>query len=114
MLKTEAFLSFLLILMGSIDCLTTVIGFQYSKANELNPLMANILRANIGDFLVLKIGITIFTALTYILANRMIMAVRIKTGVPLEHTLKLVKVAYIGIVLFLVVVVTNNLLILAT
>ena len=61
MQKTEAFLGFFLILMGSIDCLTTVIGVLYHGATELNPFMTGIVNSNIGDFLVVKIAATVFT-----------------------------------------------------
>ena len=70
MLKTEVILSFLLILMGSIDCLTTVVGVLYSGATELNPFMAGIVSTNIGAFLAVKIAATLLIAFTYFLANR--------------------------------------------
>jgi hypothetical protein len=113
MLKTEVFLSFLLILMSSIDCLTTVIGFVYLRASELNPFMASILSANIGAFLFVKIGTTIFVVFTYILANRLLMKARSKTGKSFKYSLKLIKAVYMGIVFFLVIVVANNLLVLS-
>jgi Domain of unknown function (DUF5658) len=112
MQKTEVFLGFLLILMGSIDCLTTVIGVLYSGAAELNPFMAGIVSTNIGVFLVVKIAATIFTALTYILANKTLMKTKNKSTKSFKYSLKLIKVAYTGIILFLVIVVANNFLIL--
>ncbi|MGD0645708.1 MAG: DUF5658 family protein [Candidatus Bathyarchaeia archaeon] len=112
MLKTEVFLSFLLILMGSIDCLTTVIGVLYSGAAELNPFMAGIVSTNIGVFLLMKIAATILIAFTYILANRTLMKTQNKTSRSFKYSYKLLKVAYSGIIVFLVIVVANNLLIL--
>jgi hypothetical protein len=100
--------------MGSIDGLTTAIGFLYSRGTELNPFMASILSVNIGAFFVVKIGITIFTAFTYVLANKILIRAKSKTGMSFKYSLKLIKAAYSGIVLFLVIVVTNNLLILST
>ena len=58
MLKREIIPSLLLILMGAIDCVTTVIGVLYSGAKELNPFMAGIVSTNIGAFLVVKIAAT--------------------------------------------------------
>jgi len=49
-LKSDVFPSFMLILMGSIDCLTTVIGVLYFGAAELNPLMTGIVSTNIAAF----------------------------------------------------------------
>ena len=112
MLKTEVVLGFLLIVMGSIDCLTTVIGVLYAGASELNPFMTGIVSTNIGAFLVVKIAATTFTAFTYILANRTLMKTRDKSTKSFKYSLKLIRVAYGGIIVFLVIVVTNNFLIL--
>ena len=56
--------------MGSIDCLTTVIGVLYFGAAEMNPLMADIVSTNIFAFLALKISATFLIGFTYILAKR--------------------------------------------
>jgi hypothetical protein len=112
MQKTEVFLGFLLILLGSIDCLTTVIGVLYSGATELNPFMAGIVSTNIDAFFVVKIAATIFTAFTYILANKTLMKTKNKSAKSFKYSLKLIKVAYTGIIVFLVIVVANNFLIL--
>jgi hypothetical protein len=112
MQKTEAFLGFFLILMGSIDCLTTVIGVLYHGAIELNPFMTGIVNSSIGDFLVVKIAATIFTAFTYILANRTLMKTQNKSTKIFKYSLKLIKATYVGIIMFLVIIVANNFLIL--
>ncbi len=112
MLKTEVFLGSLLMLVGSIDCLTTVIGVLYRGATELNPFMTGIVSSNIGDFLVVKIAATVFTAFTYILANRILMKTKNKSTKAFKYSLRFIKVAYIGIIVFLAIVVANNFLIL--
>ena len=112
MLKTEVIPSFLLIFMGSIDCLTTVIGVLYSGATELNPFMAGIVSTNIGAFLVVKIAATLLIAFTYILANRTLMKTQNKSSKSFKYSSKFLKVAYAGIMVFMVIVVANNLLIL--
>ncbi len=112
MLKTEVMLSFLLILMGSIDCLTTVVGVLYSGATELNPFMAGIVSTNIGAFLAVKIAATILIAFTYFLANRTLTKTPNKGSKSFKYSYKLVKVAYAGIMVFMIIVVANNLLIL--
>jgi hypothetical protein len=112
MLKTEVFPSFLLIFMGSIDCLTTVIGVLYFGAVELNPFMAGIVSTNIGAFLVVKLAATILIAFTYILANKTLMKTQNKSTKSFKYSCKFLKVAYAGILAFLVIVVANNLIIL--
>ncbi|MGD0406534.1 MAG: DUF5658 family protein [Candidatus Bathyarchaeia archaeon] len=112
MLKTEVFPSFLIIFMGSIDCLTTVIGVLYFGAAELNPFMAGIVSTNIGAFLVVKLAATILIAFTYILANKTLMKTQNKSTKSFKYSCKFLKVAYAGILAFLVIVVANNLIIL--
>jgi membrane protein DedA with SNARE-associated domain len=112
MIKTEAIPSFLLVLMGTIDCLTTVIGVVYSGASELNPIMAGIVSTNIGAFLAVKILGTILIALTYVIANKALMKSQNKTTKSFKISCKLLKVGYGGIITFLCIVVANNLIIL--
>ena len=112
MLITKAIPSLFLILMGSIDCLTTVIGVLYSGAKELNPFMAGIVSTNIGAFLAVKITATLFIAFTYILANRTLIKTPNKSSKSFKYSSKFLKVAYAGIMVFMVIVVANNLLIL--
>ena len=54
-LKAEIVPSFLIILLGSLDAITTVVGVLYFEAAELNPLMNGIVNTSILAFLVLKI-----------------------------------------------------------
>ena len=112
MLKTEAIPCFLLIFMGSIDCLTTVIGVLYSGATELNPFMAGIAQTNIGAFLVVKIAVTLFVAFTYVLANRTLMKSQNKSSRAFKFSSRFLKFAYVGIIVFMIIVVANNLLVL--
>ena len=112
MLMKEIIPSLLLILMGSIDCLTTVIGVLYSGAKELNPLMEGVVSTNIGAFLVVKIAATLLIAFTYFLANRTLTKTPNKNSKSFKYSYKLVKVAYAGIMVFMIIVVANNLLVL--
>lgn len=112
MLRRESLTSFLLIFMGSIDCLTTVIGVLYFGAAELNPFVAGIVSTNIGAFLVVKLAATILIAFTYILANKTLMKTQNKSTKSFKYSCKFLKVAYAGILAFLVIVVANNLIIL--
>jgi len=112
MLKADIIPSLLLIIMGSIDCLTTVIGVIYSGASELNPMMAGIVNTNIGAFLVVKLAATIFIAMAYILANKILMNTPNKNSRTFKFSYKMLRIGYIGIIGFLAIVVANNLIIL--
>ena len=112
MLKATIIPSLLLILMGSIDCLTTVVGILYSGAKELNPLMAGIASTNIGAFLAVKIAATLLIAFTYVLANRTLTNTPNKSSKSFKYSYKLVRLAYVGIMIFMTIVVANNLLVL--
>lgn len=111
-LKAEVFPSFILILMGSIDCLTTVIGVLYFGAIELNPLMAGLVNTNMLSFLVLKIAATFFIGFTYIVAKRTLNKTLNKNTKSFRYSRVLLNVGYAGLVLFLVVIIANNLSIL--
>lgn len=111
-LKSEVFPSFILILMGSIDCLTTVIGVLYFGAAELNPLMAGIVSTNIAAFLALKISATFLIGFTYILAKRSLNRTPNKESKSFKYSNRFIKVAYTGLTVFLFIVIVNNLTIL--
>jgi membrane protein DedA with SNARE-associated domain len=111
MLKTELLPSVLLIIMGSLDCFTTVIGITFAGAKELNPFMAGIVNSNIGAFLAIKIVATFIVAFSYIVARQVISTADKKTKI-FQYSSKLIKIVYVGLLAFLVLVVVNNLLIL--
>jgi hypothetical protein len=113
-LKSDAFPSFILILMGSIDCLTTVIGVLYFGAAEMNPLMTGIVSTNIVAFLALKISATFLIGFTYILAKRSLNRTLNKESKSFKYSNRLMRVAYTGLMIFLFIVILNNLIILLT
>jgi len=112
MLRKEVIPSLLIILMGSIDCVTTVIGVFYSGDRELNPLMAGIVSNGIGTFLAVKIGATIFIALTYIFARQVLMQIPDKNGRVFHYSFKFLTFAYAAVIGYLFLAVANNLLVL--
>jgi Domain of unknown function (DUF5658) len=107
-LKSEVFPSFILVLLGSIDCLTTVIGVSYFGAAELNPIITGIVNTNIIAFLTLKILATFFIGFTYILAKRTLNKTIDKESKSFKYSNRLMKVAYSGVTIFLTVVAINN------
>ncbi len=112
MLKTEIIPSVLLIIMGAIDCITTVIGVLYSGAVELNPFLAGIVSTNIGAFLAVKLAATMIVAFSFVLANNALMKTQNKNSKSFVYSSRLLKISSIGLVVFLTVVVMNNIIIL--
>jgi hypothetical protein len=107
-LKSEAFPSFFIILLGSIDALTTVIGVLYFGAAELNPFMTGIIGTNIMAFLAIKISATFLIAFTYILAKRTLNKAMDKSTKSFRNSSMIMKGAYAGVVIFLLITVINN------
>lgn len=112
MLKAQIIPSLLLIIMGSIDCVTTVIGILYRGASELNPFMAGIVSTNIGAFLVIKLAATMIAAFSFVLANKTLMKTPNKSTRIFSYSSKLIKIASASLLVFLVIVVANNIIIL--
>jgi hypothetical protein len=111
-LKADLFPSFLIILLGSIDCLTTVIGVMYFGASELNPFMTGIVSSSIAIFLAIKISATCLIGFTYIYAKRILNQSMDKTTKAYKISCKGVKIAYAGVMVFLILTVLNNFLVL--
>jgi hypothetical protein len=112
LLRTKNISSLLLIFMGSLDCLTTVIGTLYFGTIELNPLIAGLVSTNLPAFVIIKLTVTICAGLTFILAEKTLMKSTDKEGRAFTFTHNIIRIAYAGIVLFLVIVVANNIIVL--
>ena len=111
-LKSEVFPSLFLILMGTIDAITTVVGVLYFGASEINPLMTGIVNTNIIAFLVLKIFATLLIGFTYTLAKRTLNKTLNKETRTFRISNRVIKIAYAGLTVFLIMTVINNLLVL--
>jgi hypothetical protein len=113
MMKISGYPTLVLALMGSMDCVTTVIGILYFGAVELNPFIAGVVSTNLPAFVILKLTTTVFVCLILIQAEKILMRSENKTTKAFQWTHKLLRVAYIGMIAFMVVVVANNLYVLA-
>ena len=111
-LKSEAFPSLFIIVLGSIDCLTTAIGVLYSSAVELNPFMTGIVQTNLMAFFAIKISATFLIGFTYILAKRSLNKTMDKSTKNFKYSNWFMKGAYAGLLIFLIATVINNLLVL--
>ncbi len=102
--------SLFLILLGSLDCLTTVIGTLYFGTRELNPLIAGLVYSDIPAFVALKLSITIGVGLIFILAQKTLMQTKDKDNRSFKIAFRMLRIAYFGIAIFLAIVVINNVL----
>jgi hypothetical protein len=114
MMKIKTYPTLMLALMGSMDCITTVIGILYFGAVELNPLIANVVSTNLPAFVALKLTTTIFVCLIFVQAEKILMKTQDKTSKAFVWAHRTLKLAYAGVIVFLVVVVVNNSIVLAT
>ncbi len=111
-IKAEVLPSFLIILLGSIDCVTTIIGVMYFGASELNPFMTGIVNSSISVFLMLKISATFLIGFTYLLAKKTLNESMDKGSKTFKYSSKLMKVTYAGLMVFLLITIINNLVVL--
>jgi hypothetical protein len=112
-MHVRSYPTLLLVLMGSIDCITTIIGTLYFGAVELNPFMAGVVTSNIAAFVVLKLTTTLMICLIFFQAEKILMKTHDKSSKAFSRTQKILRVAYAGVIVFLVVVVANNTIVLA-
>jgi len=114
MLRLQPYPSLLLVFVGTMDCLTTVIGIAYFGAVETNPFMAGMATANLPAFAALKLATTVFVSLIFVKAEKILMQTRDKSSRAFVWTKRILVASYIGVVVFLAIVVANNVLVLAS
>lgn len=96
-----------MVLMGTIDCVTTAVGILYYGAVELNPVMATVV-SNVPLFMALKLSATFCMGGTCVLANKILNSASDKTTKSFRYGSIGIKIAYLGLVAFMIVVVVNN------
>jgi uncharacterized membrane protein len=111
-LKSAVFPSFFLVLMGTIDAITTVIGVLYFGAAEINPLMIGIVNTNIVAFLVIKVSATLLIGFTYILAKKTLNQTLNKETRTFRVSNRFINIVYAGMMILLIITVINNLTVL--
>ena len=102
----------LLVFVGSMDCLTTVVGTLYFGTVELNPLLSELVSTNLPAFVAIKLAVTVMVGVIFVLAQRTLLRNRSTDDKSFRTAHKILRLAYIGIVLFLVIVVLNNTIVL--
>ena len=111
MLRVRAVPSFTLILMGSMDWLTTMIGIFYFGAVEANPFIADIASTSLPAFTAIKLITTIVVGLLFYQAEKSLLKTRDKASQSFKWTRITLKAAYVGATALLFFAVLNNLLV---
>jgi hypothetical protein len=112
-LRIKVVPSLAIVLMGSIDCLTTTIGILYFGAVECNPFLAGITMISLPAFAVIKLAATIFAVLLLSLAEKILMKAQDKNSKAFVRTRYVLKGAYTAVVIFLLITVLNNIIAIA-
>jgi hypothetical protein len=110
--NVRRFPSSALIMAGSMDWLTTVVGLNYFGAVEANPFIAGIASQNLLAFTAIKLLTTAIVGLIFYQADKCLLQTEDKTTKSFKWTRLILKMAYVGAVAMLIVAVLNNLLIL--
>lgn len=111
--NVRRFPSSALIMAGSMDWLTTVVGLNYFGAVEANPFIAAIAHQNLLAFTAIKLLTTFFVGLIFYQADKCLLKTEDKTTKSFRWTRLTLKMAYYGATAMLLVAVLNNLLILS-
>lgn len=112
-LTMNMFPGLMLVLMGLMDCITTVVGVAIFGAIECNPLMAGLITTNLSAFITLKLTATVLICLAFIQAEKTLMRTKNKTSKTFAYTKKLLKTAFYCAIGSLVITVINNLIVLS-
>jgi hypothetical protein len=102
-----------LILMGTMDWLTTIIGIAYFGAVESNPFMAGLTSSSLIAFTAVKLTTTLLMALLFYKAEKTLQVAPNKTSRTFMLTRVILQVAYVLTTALLLAAVVNNLLVVA-
>jgi hypothetical protein len=108
--KASIALGFLLLLLGYIDCLTTVIGTTFLGCIELNPLINGLVHTNIAAFVIIKLVSSLMVAGIIIVADNVLGRYRWASNFVLVAQ-KAIRVAYVCMLVFISLVIINNIFI---
>ena len=109
MLRVRTVPSLALMLMGSMDWLTTIVGITYFGAVEANPVIANIASQSLPAFTAVKLLTTLMVGLIFYQAEKSLLKTQNQTSKAFKWTRITLRTAYIGATAMLLVAVINNL-----
>ena len=98
----------LLVLMESLDWLTTIIGITYFGAVEANPFIAGLARTNLYAFTFMKLGTAFFVGFLFYQAEKNLCRAQDKNSRGFTWTRHVLRGAYVGSIVFLLIAVLNN------
>jgi hypothetical protein len=111
MLRIKAIPSLSLILMGSIDWLTTVIGIVYFGAIEGNPFLADITQTSLPLFTLIKLFTTVIVGLLFYNAEKTLLKIADKSTRSFKYARIILRAAYVVATAILLFAVLNNLIV---
>ena len=114
MLRVKAFPSLALVLLGSMDWFTTVIGIFFFGAVESNPFIAGIVGTSLPAFTFIKLSTTMFLGLLFYQGERMLLRTQDKNSRSFQCTRIVLRGACITVTAFLLIAVVNNLIVVAS
>ena len=97
-----------LILIGSMDWLTTIIGIVYFGAVEANPFLSEIARTNLPAYTAIKLSTAVFVGFLFYKAETTLYRAQDKNSRGFTWTRHVLRGAYVGSVVFLLIAVLNN------
>ena len=109
MLRIRAVPSLSLILIGSMDWLTTIIGIVYFGAVEGNPFLAEVTRTNLLAFTAIKLSTTVIIGVLFYKAEKVLMRTPDKSRRSFRYARLILRGAYITATALLLIAVLNNL-----
>lgn len=108
-LRIRAVPSLALVLIGSMDWLTTIIGILYFGAIEGNPFIADIARTSLPAFTAIKLSTTMLVGILFYKAERILLRTQDKNSRSFQCTRIILRGAYVAATVFLLIAVLNNL-----
>jgi 4-hydroxybenzoate polyprenyltransferase len=100
----------LLVLMGSLDWLTTIVGIVWFGAVEGNPFLAGLAGSNLPAFTAIRLGTAVFVGFLFYQANKTLNSTENKSSKGFVRTRFVLKGAYLASAIFLTFAVLNNVL----
>jgi hypothetical protein len=111
MLRVRVVPSLSLILIGSMDWLTTIIGIAYFGAVEGNPFLASITQTSLLVFTVIKLSTTVMVGLLFYKAEKALLGTPDKSTRSFKCARIILRVAYVVATMILLFAVLNNLIV---
>lgn len=101
------------VLAGSMDWLTTFIGIFYFGAVEANPVLFSIAMTNLPLFTAIKLSTTLIVGLMFYQAEKCLSKTRDKDSLSFKLTKTTLRITYVAATTFLLIVVLNNIMVVA-